>query len=171
MIVRLFDHPKYAIYSPRRKCARRPAVKITHGHGRRGRNRSRAYQVWAGIIQRCTNVNFKQYKEYGGRGIRVCARWRKFENFLADMGEPPPSMSIDRIDNNRGYSPKNCRWATRREQQRNMRTSRWLTHAGKTKLLRVWAEEAGISFDCLRHRLKVGWSVATALREPSQRGK
>jgi hypothetical protein len=73
------------------------------------------------MLQRCNNQNFHQYKDYGGRGITVCERWRKFENFLADMGEPPEGMSLDRINNDGNYEPGNCRWATKLEQRANAR--------------------------------------------------
>jgi hypothetical protein len=73
------------------------------------------------MIQRCTNPNGKAFKWYGGRGITVCDRWRNFENFLADMGEPPEGRSVDRIDNDGDYEPDNCRWATRAEQSATQR--------------------------------------------------
>lgn len=91
-----------------------------HGHMGRGAA-SPTYRSWLSMIQRCTNPKVAGFDGYGGRGIRVCLRWRSFENFLADMGERPDGRSIDRIDNDGDYERGNCRWATRSEQQRNKR--------------------------------------------------
>ena len=98
-----------------------------------GQTQTQAYGRWALMWQRCTNPNHRSYKNYGGRGIIICERWGSFKNFYADMGEAPDGKSLDRIDNNKGYSPTNCRWATRKEQAQNSRHTK-LTDADVTAI-------------------------------------
>ena len=130
-------------------------------HGMEG---TATYNVWAGLIQRCTNKRCREYPRYGGRGIRVCARWREsFEAFLSDMGEKPSGKSIDRIDNNGDYEPGNCRWATNSEQMRNRSTTEMLTYQGETLPLPEWAQRLGIKRKRLERRIRDGWSVEEAL--------
>jgi hypothetical protein len=116
--------------------------------------------------QRCQNRNYHSWETYGGRGITVCERWQKFENFLADMGEPPKGASIDRIDNNGNYEPSNCRWATPKAQQRNRRVTRMLTFEGKKQPLAELAERFGIQRRTLVARIRTGWTVEDALTRP-----
>lgn len=91
---------------------------------RHGLYRSQIYSRWKGMVKRCRNPNDTSYPNYGGRGIQVCDRWLSFENFLSDMGHPPPGMSLDRIDPNGDYEPNNCRWADASAQADNRRNSR-----------------------------------------------
>lgn len=87
-----------------------------------GKRHSAEYEIWCGIMQRCTNPNHIAYKNYGGRNITICDRWKDFSLFIEDMGErPTPSHSVERNENEKGYTPENCRWATREEQARNTR--------------------------------------------------
>lgn len=159
----------------RRLRKRRTYWPVKHGYATDAA-RSRTYNVWLNMRQRCENPKHPNYSKYGGRGIRVCARWAKFEDFLADMGEAPRNLkgtakrkylSLDRIDNSKGYSLANCRWATPTEQMYNMRRNRLLTFKGRTQPLKAWAREVGISFVTLRGRIvDGGWSVAEALTVP-----
>lgn len=98
-------------------CARY-AVHTTHG-----RSKTREYRIWSAMRDRCSNPSRRSFKHYGGRGIRVCDRWQSFDNFLADMG-PSNGLTLDRVDNSRGYSPDNCRWADMKTQARNKRSAR-----------------------------------------------
>lgn len=99
------------------------AASVVHGHGGKGPNRTPTYHTWSNMIQRCTNPTAEGWAHYGGRGIRVCDHWRKFDNFLADMGERPEGLTLERINNDGDYEPGNCRWATQAEQLMNRRRS------------------------------------------------
>lgn len=142
----------------------------THGHAGLGDKMSPTYKTWASMLGRCKYKNYSDNARYGARGIEVCERWRGrtgFANFLADMGEKPTGLSIDRIDNDRGYSPENCQWATAKQQARNRRTSHMITFRNKTMSLAEWEEESGIKAASIRYRLGRGWSVERALTTPS----
>lgn len=145
-------------------CARSASLRLrntTHGKSRRYRS---TYTTWRAMITRCTNPKIKCWKHYGGRGITVCDRWlNSFDNFLDDMGEKPPGMTIDRIDSDKGYCKDNCRWATQAEQTRNRRSVLKITWNGKTQIAAEWADELGIPRDALYYRLRSGWTVERAL--------
>jgi hypothetical protein len=137
-----------------------------HGRAHAG---DRAYQAWCSMRNRCNNPNGQDYPDYGGRGITICDRWQEsFNNFLADMGQPPDGMSLDRFpDVNGNYEPANCRWATPSQQGRNKRNNRRITFNGKTQTLVEWGEETGHGMKRLAARLKLGWTVERALTLPA----
>jgi hypothetical protein len=121
-----------------------------------GMSRERQYKNWAGMIQRCRDQRHRYYKNYGGRGITVCDRWLNFENFFEDMGPQPDGMTIEREDNNKGYEPGNCKWATRAIQNRNKQGNVYLEHNGMRLLQQDWAKILRISRSAIRYHLKRG---------------
>lgn len=138
-----------------------------HGYSQRGRE-NKTYRTWRDMIYRCSNLNSNAYNRYGGRGVAVCERWQGehgFENFLADMGECPEGMTLERENNNGNYEPSNCKWATRREQNRNRRNNVRLEYCGRTMIIADWARELGIKPTTLYRRLQNGWSIERALAE------
>lgn len=148
------------------RASRMRALNRTHGA-----TDSPTFQSWMRMRHRCSKPNSKDYKRYGGRGIAVCERWALFENFLADMGERPPGMTLDRIDNNGPYSPENCRWATASQQQRNKRNSQRLTYRNETMSVMDWADRVGIPWYRVKSRLRLGWDIEHALFVPYSRGR
>jgi len=118
--------------------------------------------------RRCNNPRCRNYRYYGGRGIRVCDRWEQsFLAFLEDMGQRPSAKhSIERVDNDGNYEPSNCRWIDRSLQQRNTRQMRMLTYRGQTKSLVEWSEELSVDLDLIRGRLRDGWSAERILETP-----
>jgi hypothetical protein len=131
------------------------------------RKRSSEERCWLKMWQRCTNPKQMGYKNYGGRGIKVCERWSKFVNFLTDLGpKPTPKHSIERRDNNGDYTPTNCYWATRHQQHRNTRKNVWITFEGETLCLKDWERRLGMGSMTLKGRLARGWSVRDALTLP-----
>lgn len=149
---------------------KRSSIGGTHGYCRGDGAKKASYRAWGSMLSRCNNNNHKSYGDYGARGIRVCERWsgkQGYPNFLADMGEPSYGMSLDRIDNDGNYEPNNCRWATRKTQQRNTRRNFLLTHNGETLSISEWAERLEVSDVAIRCRLKRGWSVERAVTTPT----
>lgn len=147
---------------------------LTHGHTKNGA-RSKVYNTYHGIDQRCYNPQHHKYPNYGGRGIGVFSGWRGeggFEKFYAYIGDPPsPQHQIDRIDNNGSYVPGNIHWATRIEQMNNMRSNHLIEHVGESLTLTQWSERLGIKQSTLRMRLgKYGWSIERAFTTPVRVG-
>ena len=126
------------------------------------------YNSWRSMMGRCFDQRQHNYANYGGRGIGVCERWLGFSNFLEDMGsKPTPWHTIERLDNDRGYEPGNCRWATRKEQSRNQRRSVYIELGGRRELLIDACGRYGLPLGLVYGRLKNGWSIETALSTPA----
>lgn len=149
---------------------RRAATK--HGYATGGPSAmSPEYRAWGEMRQRCNNPSKRGWRNYGGRGIKVCERWDDFENFLSDIGpRPSPQHSLDRYPNNDGdYEPGNVRWASLSDQSRNTRSNHWVTLNGERLILRDWARRIGISERALNKRLNK-LTVEEALTRPVMPG-
>lgn len=122
------------------------------------------FKIWTAMLQRCLNPKSDVYRRYGGRGITVCKRWFKFENFIKDMGwRPTPDLSLERRNNNSHYTPANCYWATREQQENNKRTTRRLRFNGRTQSIAQWGREVGLHRSVIGTRLRLGWTVQESL--------
>jgi len=149
-------------------CAQRDAIReIGTKTKTHGLTKTKEFRTWAGMRERCRNKNNKTYADYGGRGITVCKRWGKFENFLVDMGNAPTQKhTLERKNNDKGYSPSNCKWATWKEQGRNKSNNVNIEYKGETKCLFAWAEDYGIDPKRLWARLDRGWSFEKSVTTP-----
>lgn len=141
---------------------------ITHG-----KSNSSEYEAWLQMKQRCYNTNNKDYSNYGARGITVCDRWlNSFKNFYEDMGDKSfKNLSIERIDNEKGYSKENCYWATSIEQNNNKRSSVFITYNGETHTIAEWSRTTKISYGTLKNRIYNNWSLEDALTKPVGRNR
>lgn len=130
------------------------------------RDHARMYRTWCNIIQRCENPANPGYADYGGRGIKICARWRNdFVAFMEDMGpRPSPAHTVDRRNNDGNYEPANCRWADRKTQSRNRRGRHYVTIKGETMPLSAAVERFGGNYGTIKWRLRIGQSVEEAFR-------
>ncbi len=137
--------------SRKNSCGCLVGKKGTHGMGK-----TRTYKIWSCMLQRVSNKNSSAWKYYGGRGIKVCDDWIKFENFFRDMGEANKNQSIDRIDNEGDYCPENCRWVSLKVQARNKRNNRIIKYKGKSLCISEWAEIYSIKVATLWARLVKG---------------
>jgi hypothetical protein len=129
-------------------------------HGMSG---SRTYRIWLGMHARCSPSNKTKPHLYYLKGIRVCESWQSFDNFLADMGEAPTGLTIERKNGDLGYDKSNCKWATPKEQANNTTKNVRLEHGGKSQTIAQWADEKGIKQNTLLYRLRRGWDVSRAL--------
>ena len=152
------------------KNERNRATPVVHGHASRLKGITPTYRTWQAMITRCTNVSVKSYQDYGARGISVCTRWLVFENFLADMGEKPPGMSIERMDNEKSYEPDNCKWATKIEQARNTRANRFITYEGKRMTQVEFSEVIGQKRATVSYRMRAGWTPEQIANTPVNMG-
>lgn len=134
-----------------------------------GQSADPIYKVWVSMIARCHNPNNSGYKNYGARGIRVCDRWREsFGNFIADVGERPGRVELDRIDVDGHYEPGNVRWATRQQNMWNQRRTRLVTHNGETLPILEWSRRTGLSWSTIYNRLQRGYSESEAVSAPRE---
>ena len=135
-------------------------TRLTHGMWG-----SKTYKVRHNMLQRTTNKRNTRFANYGGRGISVCDRWKKFENFLADMGECEVGKTLDRRNNDGNYEPGNCRWSTLKEQNNNTRWNHLVSWRGETRTVSQWATVTGICANTLLYRIRRGWTTERALKE------
>lgn len=124
---------------------------------------NKEYTTWRDMMDRCYNSKNPYYHYYGGRGIGVSKEWIKIENFIQDMAPRPNGFSLERIDNNSGYSKENCKWASQKEQCRNTRRNRYFTINNETLCLSEWAERYGIPYSTVKYRIYSGYTIQKAL--------
>lgn len=145
-------------------CLRRERTSAVHR--RHGKTRTKIYRIWSHMLGRCNNESDASFADYGGRGIKACERWLKFENFFADMGDVPPGMTLERVDVNQGYDPGNCCWATAITQANNTRRNRRVVIDGVSKTVAQWAREYSLSQQTLLTRIISGRTGFSALLCP-----
>lgn len=147
-------------------------LRLKHGAAKR-KAALPEYRVWTGMWKRCINPNEKHYSRYGGRGIAVCDEWQDFTVFYREMGtRPSPAHSIERRDNDLGYSKANCAWATPKEQANNTRRNVRLTFQGRTLTIAQWSGLTSLAYHTIKNRVgRLGWTAERALTEPSQIGR
>jgi len=128
-----------------------------------GMRNSKTYRTWVNMKSRCNNKNSQSYKNYGGRGIKFCKSWNKFENFYKDMGDKPEGRTLDRINNSGDYCKENCRWTDWETQANNRRGNVFIEFKNDKLTISQWERKLGIKRATLNGRLRRGWSVERAL--------
>lgn len=135
---------------------------VTHGA-----SNTETYRIWSDMRNRCKNSNNRGHKFYGARGITVADSWENFETFLADMGIRPAGLTLERLDNSKGYCKENCIWASVKQQANNRRSNLVITYAGRAQTLKLWCEELNLSYTKMAQRIqKLSWSVEKAFSTP-----
>lgn len=138
------------------------AANTKHGDSHKG-----LYIVWAGMIERCSREKHVAWKDYGGRGIKVCERWHDYQLFKEDMGDGyAKGLQIDRIEVNGNYEPSNCKWSTPKEQSNNRRNNRRVQFDGLNLTISEWSDKTGFSHAVICKRLKMGWPIEKVLTHP-----
>lgn len=153
-----------------RSCGCNKNKAISESHIAHGDSKSRLYNIWTGIKTRCRNPNCASFVNYGARGIDLCAEWDDYSRFMswAIHNGYNDELSIDRIDNQTGYCPSNCRWVTRHVQSNNKRNNRLFTINGVTRTLKEWAVEYGMNYKLVHRRIQSGWDIQRALKQTNQ---
>lgn len=165
--LRRADRPTRSCGCISRELAARLARTLHVTHGLSG---TREYSIWCMMLGRCSKPSHSGFPDYGGRGITVCPEWINFEQFWKDMGpRPSPEHSIERIDNNKGYGPSNCCWATQDAQANNKRTNRVIEWHGKRMTVAQWARRLGFPDSRLRQRIARGWNLDQAMTMEAKR--
>lgn len=141
---------------------------MTHGNTTHGKSHTQVYKHWMQIILRCRNPSNPAYKYYGGRGIKVCDRWKTFDNFHADMGERPQNCVIDRINNEGDYAPSNCRWVDLKTSSRNKRCVLKITIGNDSKTIKEWCDVFGVKYITAKKRIDSGWIPSVAVTTPAK---
>lgn len=167
-----FVNTFYLINSKIRSCGCLHKEQLIERNTTHNQRHTKLYETWKKMRDRCNRPNATQYKDYGGRGIKVCEEWDKSFQAFYDWSYAngyDDNLTIDRIDNNKGYSPENCRWATYKEQMRNKRTNHIITYKNQSQCISQWCEELNLSYSAVTGRLRRGWSVEKALSTPTNR--
>lgn len=133
-----------------------------------GLSKTRLYNIHSLMMRRCYNPKYPEFANYGGRGILVCDRWHDVRNFVSDNDRVHIGKTLDRIDNSKDYSPENCRWVSKRDQQRNRRANRIISAFGSSLCIAEWSERTGIQACTIRSRINRGWRPEAALSIPNQ---
>lgn len=138
--------------------------RLKHGHTCKG-TKSKEWSAWHDMLDRCYNTKSKSYKDYGGRGITVCKKWDNFTEFLTDMGSSPKGSLLDRIDNSKGYTPANCRWATPKQSARNTRRTRYIMYLGERTTIPDLADRYNLPYEKVFRKIHYGTTPEEAIKQ------